>query len=267
MVVAPTEHGNQDTISQVDSTMLCDSLAMVEEPEYGILLTPPPPDDPTPHRNDSGDGISYILGGLFLLTLIIALRFRDNMKHIVAMFNSLMATRVRQNAFDDTVRETSLLVLLNLLWCASAGIICYCVYENSNGWYQYATTGMLLTMAMAVAYSIFMLISYSGVGWIFSDWDHAALWVKGYAASQALTAPVFFLTALLAICCPGQSEAVGIFALIVFVTGKLVFILKGYRIFFNQFSSWVLFLCYLCSLEIVPLILCYRCANLLGRGL
>ncbi|MDE6338919.1 MAG: DUF4271 domain-containing protein [Muribaculaceae bacterium] len=50
--------------------------------------------------------------------------------------------------------------------------------------------------------------------------------------------------------------------------GKIVFIYKGFRIFFQQLRSWLLFLCYLCSLEIVPLILAYLlayqiCVNLL----
>ncbi|MDE5870106.1 MAG: DUF4271 domain-containing protein, partial [Muribaculaceae bacterium] len=43
----------------------------------------------------------------------------------------------------------------------------------------------------------------------------------------------------------------------VFILGKIMFIYKGFRIFFNQISSWMLFLYYLCSVEIVPLILTY----------
>ena len=179
------------------------------------------------------------------------------------MVHDLISTRVRQNTFDDTVRETSLLVLLNILWCGSAGLLCFCVYGESGVAPVNRTIGILSGMGMAAVYSLFLYISYWTLGWVFSDRSHAELWVRGYAASQALMAPAFFILALLAFCCPG-SFVIGGIAIIVFVVVKLAFIFKGYRIFFNQFSSWVLFLCYLCSLEIVPLILCYRCAVLLN---
>ena len=126
---------------------------------------------------------------------------------------------------------------------------------------------MLIGMGVAGIYSLFMWGGYAAVGWIFSDREHSELWVKGYSSSQALMAPAFFLTALIAICQPSVVLNVGIISGCVFILTKFLFIWKGYRIFFNQFSSWVLFLCYLCSLEIVPLILCYRSAVLLAEVL
>ena len=256
----------EPVLNIADTTVSKDSVAADVGREYGLVLSVPENRESAPLREGGALGTSFILSGLFLLALVIALRFHDNMKHIVAIVHDLMSTRVRQNAFDDTVRETSLLVLLNVLWCACAGITCYWVYVNSAGGIGAgnAATGMLGGMAMAGAYSLFLYISYWTVGWVFSDVGHSELWVKGYAASQALMAPAFFIIALLAMCCPHQAGIVGVFALIIFILGKLAFILKGYMIFFNQISSWVLFLCYLCSLEIVPLILCYRCAVLLG---
>ena len=218
-----------------------------------------------PLRDGGGFGISWILGALFLLALIIALRFRDNVKYVIAIVHDLTTTKVRHNAFDDTVKETSLLVLLNILWCAGAGITFYEVFSQSPAALTgiSGTEGMLYGMAIAGSYSVLLYFCYLAVGWIFSDKGHAVLWVKGYAASQALMSPAFFLTALIAISWPEEWEAIGMVAMGVFILGKLLFILKGYKIFFNQISSWVLFLCYLCSLEIVPLIMCYRCARLL----
>ena len=218
----------------------------------------------------TGIGVSWILTALFILSLVIALRFRNNIKYAVTMFRSLVETRTRHNIFDDTVRETSLIVMLNILWCACAGIVGFYWYLYVNpgavGWGR-LWAGMLAGMALAAIYSIFLWAAYWAVGWVFSDREKAWLWVKGFAASQALMAPAFFITALVAICRPDTALATAGVALATFCLGKLIFIWKGYKIFFNQFSSWVLFLCYLCSLEIVPLILSYRCAHLLGEAL
>ena len=251
-----------DTIGDVE-----DTSADTIEAHYGILLTPPPAPSPRP---GGSIGVSFILSGLFLLFLIIALRFRNNIKYVVTMFRNLVETRTRHNVFDDTVRETSLIVMLNVLWCCCAGIIGFCVYQYLHPevviW-EHRAVGMLLGMAIAAVYILFMWGMYGAVGWIFSDGSHAEMWIKGFAASQALMAPAFFVTALLGICRPDIALDTGAVSAAVFILVKLVFLWKGFRIFFNQFSSWVLFLCYLCSLEIVPLILCYRCAVLLGEVL
>ena len=259
-----------DSLAVSHSIIAGDTLAVSPEPEYGLLLTPPETPTPAPMRVQDGYGISFILSGLFILFLIISLRFRNNMKYAVYMFRNLLETRTRHNVFDDTVRETAMIVMLNLLWCACAGIIAFTAYSStftvSTGEY-YRSLGMIAGMIIAVAYTLLMWGAYSLVGWIFSDTQHAALWVKGFTASQALMAPALFVIALLGICQPSIGLMLGMIGAGVFILGKLMFIWKGYRIFFNQISSWVLFLCYLCSLEIVPLILCYRSAVLLGEEL
>ncbi|MCH5230467.1 MAG: DUF4271 domain-containing protein [Muribaculaceae bacterium] len=258
-----------DSISTVSQAVFetFDTIA-APEPVYGLLLTPPPPPERAPLRSDNGNGISFILTGLFLLFLIIALRFRNNIKYALTIFRNLIETRTRQNVFDDTVRETSLIVMLNILWCGCAGIIGYCFlrfFLTSGDPLPISAIGMLWGMVVAAGYSIFMWWSYAAVGWVFSDRSHAELWVKGFSASQALMAPAFFILALVGICLPQTAPGVASLALLVFILAKLVFIWKGYRIFFYQFSSWVLFLCYLCSLEIIPLILCYRISLLLDK--
>ena len=240
-----------------------DTTALIPEPVYGIVLTPPEKVSHDTTRNDNSNGVSFILSGLFILFLVIALRFRNNMKYIGALFRNLVDTRTRQNVFDDTVRETSLIILLNLLWCGCAGVIAYsCI----NFFYPeqlpdgYQVGGMLVGMLIAVGYTLFMSGAYLSIGWIFSDKEHAIVWFKGFTASQSLMSPFYFLTALLAICRPEAGIPVVATASGIFIIARMVFIWKGYRIFFSQISSWVLFLCYLCSLEIVPLVITFRLA-------
>ena len=252
------------------STAQTDSAAMTSEPVYGIILTPPKEETTPELRSDNQTGVSFIVGGIFLLFLLIALRFRNNLKYIGVLFHTLLDTRTRHNVFDDTVRETSMLILLNILWCAGAGIIgfyCFSYFINPEEIGLVPADGMLIGSGIAACYTVFMTLSYLCVGWVFSDMQKARMWVKGFVSSQALMSPFFFLTALLAICWPYAQESTAIIAITIFIAAKLLFIWKGYRIFFHQFSSWVLFLCYLCSLEIVPLVLICRLASLLEGSL
>ena len=221
-------------------------------------------------RESSQDGISFILGGLFLLFLIICLRFHHNVKFAGVIFRDLVEIKIRHNVFDDTVRETSFMILLNIMWCACAGIIAWGSLTNFGfvtSIIDTSSQGILLGMLMATLYCLAMCVLYFFVGWIFSDLEHSRIWLKGFTASQALMTPLFFMIALISICWPSLDFPMFIFSAGIFLVARLMFIWKGYRIFFSQFSSWVLFLCYLCSLEIVPLIFTYRMTIRLWRTL
>jgi len=252
---------------QVDS-LAVDSLAGVRE--YGIVLTPPVTPDVAP-KADNNYGMSYIIGGLVLLFCIIGLRFSNNRKYITAMFRSMVEVRLRSNAFDETVRETSFLVLLNLLWSCSAGIILWAVLgftlsgnpSDSIGLPQLValpaqTIG--ICMGVAVAYTCIMAVAYMTVGTVFSDATHGRMWLKGFTAGFGLLGIIYFPLSLLLLFYYEWTGILLSIALVTFILAKIVFIWKGFRIFFTQISSWVLFLYYLCSLEIVPLILTYLAA-------
>lgn len=255
---------------EVDSVAM-DSVAVVKE--YGILLTPPGKVEVTPKTDDSF-GLSYIIGGVALLFCVIGLRFRNNRKYITAMFHNMVEVRLRSNAFDETVRETSFLVLLNLLWCCSAGIILWVVLGftvpsspadivgsfSLPQLHEWPSMTMAICIGVSVAYTCLMALAYITVGTVFSDATHGKMWLKGFSAGLGLLSFIYFPLSLLSLFYPEWTEILLSIALATFIIAKIVFIWKGFRIFFTQISSWVLFLYYLCSLEIVPLILTYLAA-------
>ncbi len=255
-----------------DSTAAADSLS-ARPKNYGVLLEAPVPPE-VPRKESDSFGMSCILAGLFLLFCIIGLRFRNNSKYIAALLRNLVEVRVRSNVFDETVRETSFIVLLNLLWSCSAGMVLCALLaytmptapEASYGIQALSTHPALCTaicMGIMILYTCMMALAYFTVGSVFSDVVHARMWLKGFLASQGLLSVIFFPLALMLLYYPQWSEYLLWGALGSLLLGKIVFIWKGFRIFFTQFSSWVLFLYYLCSLEIVPLILTYWAASLL----
>lgn len=240
------------------------------EHTYGILLTAPRQPE-VAQREQSSDGMSYIFGGLILLFCIIGIRFHNSRKYVSALLRNLIEVRVRSNVFDETVRETSFLVLLNFMWGCSAGILIYgllCESLPSNPFYSFGVPGLAshkaaavgICMGVGVAYTCFMSLAYYVVGCVFSDGVHARMWLKGFTASQGLMSFIYFPVALLLLCWREWTPILLWIGFGTFILAKMAFIWKGFRIFFTQFSSWVLFLYYLCSLEIVPLILTYLAA-------
>lgn len=213
------------------------------------------------------DTVSWVVTGLLIMFCITAVKFRTNSKYLASLMHDLTETRARHNMFDDTVRETSFLVLLNILWCLSAGALLNTLCALTEGEGPGMLTGSMLCIGIAFAYDIGMWAAYNIVGQVFSDTPHTRLWVKGFVASQALAAILIFPVALLCILQPTPSPTLLITAGILCIIPKIIFLCKGFRIFFTQITSWVLFLYYLCSLEIVPLILAYVTALFLRSAI
>lgn len=212
--------------------------------------------------------MSWIYLALALLFCVVAIKFKGNSRYMKALMSDLTSTRIRPNAFDDTVRETSLLVLLNIMWVACAGVLLWktltltagTLVQNSASLPGSPAAGIAICSGVAAVYLSLMTIAYLVIGNVFADRRQTQMWVKGAAAAYGLETFLLFPLVLLVLSYPAWNGTLLIIAGAVFIFGKIVFLYKGFRIFFTQISSWLLFLYYLCSLEIVPLILTYVAA-------
>ena len=205
-------------------------------------------------------GLSWLFVALFAVFAAVCLRYRKNTRYFSLLLNDITEMRERHNAFDDTLRETSFVWLLNILWCGAAGILLYgLLYPPAAGILPGAADvgRMGVCIGMAAAYTLFLTLAYTVVGNVFSDGTKSSLWVKGYLSTQGLQAVMLFPIALFGLCMPSLMQPMIIAAFVVFILAKILFIYKGFCIFFSQTASWVLFLYYLCSLEIVPIVLTY----------
>lgn len=252
-----------DSLEAVMDSLAKDSLTIA--PKKGIVMVNPEKDVVPEVVKKESSATSYVLVFLIALFCLIALRFRNNSRYIKVLFSELTEVRTRHNVFDETVRETLFLVLLNLLWCASAGVLIFTALEflfpdipsASTGVTVDPLAGYAVCMGIATLYTLFMNGVYLCVGNVFSDSVHTKLWVKGFAASQAICSFLFFPLALLCLCYPEARETLLLLSIFAYLPVKIIFLWKGFRIFFVRMSSWILFLYYLCSLEIVPLLLIY----------
>lgn len=264
-----------------------DSLTQGAAPAYTLVIERPAhPQLPLRSGGERiSDSTSWIVGALLILFVIVAVRFSKNSRYLSAMLKDSYDIRERGNIFDDTVKETSFIWGLNALWCVCIGILLYHLLmitpevalhfagrirewgidpgiltlpsDHGEG------AGMGVCIVIAAVFQLLMTLAYTIFGNIFSDSAHTRMWVKGFLSTTGLSTLILFPFALLTICYPGSETGTLICALFGFILAKIIFIWKGLRIFFTQSGSWVLFLYYLCSLEIVPLIIAYSIAGLI----
>jgi hypothetical protein len=80
------------------------------------------------------------------------------------------------------------------------------------------------------------------------------LWIDGFKSTQAFLGltllPVLFLLMLY----PTYGKLLLGVAAGLYLLARLIFIYKGFRIFYSNLSSIIYFILYLCAVEIVPLV-------------
>ncbi len=262
IVITPEEQARLDSIAREEAGSRL--IPIVLENPSRIAVTEIAAPEP-PAAKDPGVGMSWVYLVLALLFCVAALRFKNSRKQIGHLFNDLTDTRLRHNMFDDTVKETSFVGLLNVLWAASAGVMLwkflwYSAEKGAELGWSYGlqrpqAAGIGICAGLAGLYLIGLLCAYWAVGRIFTDQRRTQLWIKGATSSTALETFILFPVALLLLSYPSWTGTLLIIGGSAFLIGKLLFFSKGFRIFFNQLSSLLLFLYYLCSLEIVPIVL------------
>lgn len=254
--------------SIANPALATDSLAndstVVAEPVWGVTLQSPPAPEAQQERTDTG--ASWIVVLLLIPFIVVAIKMKNSSRFIASLLQDLTSVRERHSLFDTTVRETSLLFFLIVLTTFAGGILLAAATAGSSPLQNIvgkwagslippALFHQLFCISLMSLYIFFMWIAYNVVGRVFESAVHTRLWVRGFAASTGLLGLLWLPCALICISRPDWTPILIIIASIAFILAKLAFIWKGFRIFFSKGASWVLFLYYLCSLEMVPVII------------
>lgn len=249
-----------DTIALGDS-VVADSLTIATTPPSIALIEVPEGRD-IPLRTESANAMSWVMLVVVAVFILVSLRYKNNLKYIKAIAGDLSDIRSRNNLFDDTVRETSLLISLNALCVISVALLFHTSLLTLHPSLAVIPTIESIGVAagMTLAFYAFQYIAYLIVGNVFGDRHKTSSWIKGFASSQGLLSVILFPLSLITLFYPQHAPTLCIVGFIAFIIARLIFIFKGFRIFFNRISSFFLFLYYLCSLEIIPLILGYSTA-------
>lgn len=222
---------------------------------------------PVPRRELPGynSGVMTLLIGVFLF---ITLNLRHYSTFLKTFTQNLFSVRKRANVFDErsTMSETRVLVSLILLTCICEGILLFDM-ATKTGIVADNFAAIASMSGLALAYYILQYAAYRAVGYIFTTPMRAEMWIKGFSASQSLLGLTMCIPAVLSLFVPSASSAILIICAALYVIARIIFISKGFRIFYHNSFSLVYFILYLCSLEIIPLILIYKASLFLTSNL
>lgn len=209
-------------------------------------------------------GHSAVLSVLALLFVACLLAYSYFRRAIATGVHDLWSLRRRSNAFDESSPgRRRVQLLLALQFAAYGGVLLYAAFSpgpvpDTAG----ALADTLRLTGLAAAYYVFQMCAYATVGYTFApDGARARQFVDGFHASQGLAGLALALPTLGLVFYPDASMAMLITAAGIYIAARLIFISKGFRIFFTGFTSLVYFILYLCTLEIVPVLCVYGIAR------
>lgn len=204
--------------------------------------------------------------GTMLMVLIvfffISISYNKGYKYIADFFHNMFSVKKRQNLFEDhTVKETQIMTALIVNTCIFESII---LYETFTLFYPEAMSSSIpvfyyigsLTVFMAL-FHLLQLGCYYMLGFIFADKVETKLWIDGFKASQSLLGIILAPIAFVMLIYPSFIKSMLILAAILYFSARLVFICKALRIFFYKLTYSLYFILYLCSVEIVPVVLSF----------
>lgn len=201
--------------------------------------------------------LTFVIG--ILLLSVFALR------HFKRFFSdtwrSLTDVRERANVFDDhTIDKSGAVASLNLMACVGEAImlITACSTIGIEVEEQHAFVTLLALTGLMCVYAVTQYAVYWTLGFVFTSGTMRSNWLSGFSAVQSMLGITLFAPALAAMFYPGEALQFVVVGAIIYICWRIVFIFKGFRIFFHNYFSLVYFILYLCSVEIIPLLLLYR---------
>lgn len=204
---------------------------------------------------------SGVLCLLIAVFLLLAFNLRHCSTYIKNFSYDLWSVRRTDNTFVvRTFSETGIQISIVLLTCLCEGIIINAALTSrglSTPLPNFPEIGALFVVAGL--YYVWQLCAYRLVGYVFTDKLSARQWLKGFNASQALLGLLLTIPALIVLFNPGGAAIVAGIGVVCYLIARLIFIFKGFRLFYDNFGSLLYFILYLCTLEIVPVVLIFRC--------
>lgn len=204
--------------------------------------------------------------GVMTMLIVLFLVISSNMRHystfIKTFTQDLFTVRRRANIFDDshTMSETRVLLSLITVVCVCEGILLFSSL-SIHGPHIGAFAGVGGMTLLCAIYYAWQLMAYKTVGFLFTSTANTVQWLKGFNASQSLLGLGLIIPALLSLFDPGLAPLLLSLSILMYGTARIIFISKGFRIFYQNYTSLVYFILYLCTLEIIPPVILYRLAS------
>jgi len=182
-------------------------------------------------------------------------------RYIDNLFHNMTSARRRENLFEDhgsTAGELPMVGALMLNLCVTTGFMLYFAITTLAPAATLTHPALFVRIAalsgVALVFYTVQALVYLLLGYVFSDGTGTRLWVDGFISSQALLGLLLAPLVLLILAIPAWTLPLLAVGTALYAAMRIVFIYKGFRIFYSNLPSLLYFLLYLCAVEIVPLV-------------
>lgn len=210
-------------------------------------------------------GPLYDTGSMSLLLMslfFIVVSFKSGYMYLENFAHNLFSVRRRrENAFEShTMADVRMMSALVLNTCVLEGLLLFYAVGHFapslwQGMLERVGLNVWTITALCVGFHLFQLALYALLGYVFGDTTSRRLWLSGFRASQSVLGLLLFPVTAMLLLFPAAMEPLLTIAAALYAAVRIVFVFKGLRIFFNKLSLSLYFILYLCSVEIVPLVL------------
>jgi hypothetical protein len=201
---------------------------------------------------------------LFLLCFFVcSLLLGGHLRMVSLMLHNLFSQKDRAVNFSALVdKELFIKSLLILQSCIVGSII---VYFSCAYWWNLAYVSMTELFSslgylalLVLGYVVYKFLTALITGFTFFTKEETQIWIDNFVSILALSGLILFIPALLIFYIPETTVYCYYFSLIYFIFVQMLLFYKIYSIFFYQKGFSLHFILYLCTLEIIPLLLIYK---------
>lgn len=211
----------------------------------------------------SSHAISFLFI-IFLAAVIFNLRYTRRM--FSTFTSDVFGLRRRKNIFEETTAyETRSIIILAIQFCLSGAILLYLtVAPPELGLYLTSSEVNSITLLLAgisMGWYLLHIVGYTVIGQTFASPEATKDWVRVFNLSMAIFTIASILPIASALYLPHSRHAMYLLIAVIFAISTLFPIIKGFRIFYTNIFSILYFILYLCTLEIIPVIVVYAAAR------
>jgi hypothetical protein len=200
---------------------------------------------------------------LFLVCFFILIyQVGKNSKLLLAMMGKLFGNRTQTTSGEIFTGASPYILLFGIQTILLISAIIYC-HALNNGIFQIESPSEMFiffgfTVLLLIFFTAYKYLTYSLIGYIFFDREAKQRWNNTFSSAICLSGSFLFFPTLILFYI-GKIYIYGIyFVLLYFVFIQIILLYRQFVLFFNKKSSLLYFILYLCTQEIIPLVLLYK---------
>lgn len=221
--------------------------------------------DPEPRPDLPGNDYG-IMALLMAVIIFLTVNCRHYDTFFKTFFSDLLKVRERDSIFNDhTLSETRITVAMIIALCLSEAILIYAAVGHAfNHQFNIFIIIAAITLIAGVYY-LWQLAAYATVGYLFTARWLSRQWLRGFNASQTLLGITLLIPAIRVLFRPEYTAIFLTIAASLYFLARIIFICKGFKVFYQNSFSLIYFILYLCTLEIAPLLLICRGVGFISK--